>query len=175
MIASAGTATRQNSAIADLGSDCPSPANGLPAVCLVNFPPYTPLSASIVANSLSFNVSTTASAATRTRHSGVTTDPEADCPSPSYGLPTVCLAVFPPYTSSLASTTAYTFSLNTITTTAVPTVSYYQQDEDPDRGINQQGCICHQGSTTKTLPSFRPADQTALAALIPTSLRMPSP
>lgn len=35
-------------------------------------------------------------------------------------------------------------------TTPVPTC--YQQNEDPDQGILQQGCICSQGTITKTLP-----------------------
>ena len=35
-------------------------------------------------------------------------------------------------------------------TTPAPTC--YQQNEDPDQGIEQQGCICNQGTVTKTLP-----------------------
>lgn len=35
-------------------------------------------------------------------------------------------------------------------TTPAPTC--YQQNQDPDQGIQQQGCICNQGTITKTLP-----------------------
>ena len=35
-------------------------------------------------------------------------------------------------------------------TTPAPTC--YQQEEDPDKGIQQQGCICNQGTVTETLP-----------------------
>ena len=33
-----------------------------------------------------------------------------------------------------------------------PAPTCYQQNEDPDQGIQQQGCICNQGIVTKTLP-----------------------
>ena len=33
-----------------------------------------------------------------------------------------------------------------------PAPTCYQQNEDPDQGIQQQGCICNQGTVTKTLP-----------------------
>ena len=33
-----------------------------------------------------------------------------------------------------------------------PAPTCYQQNEDPDQGIQQQGCICSQGTITKTLP-----------------------
>ena len=59
---------------------------------------------------------------------------------PSKGVPQICLATFPPYTPTNTKTA------NT------PAITCYQQNEDPDQGILQQGCKCHQGTTSKTLP-----------------------
>ena len=53
---------------------------------------------------------------------------------------------------SASSTATATTSTTTAATTPAPTC--YQQNEDPDQGIQQQGCICNQGTVTKTLPLF---------------------
>lgn len=52
--------------------------------------------------------------------------------------------------SSATATATATASSTTAATTPAPTC--YQQNEDPDQGIQQQGCICNQGTITKTLP-----------------------
>lgn len=74
-------------------------------------------------------------------------------------LPAICLASFPSYTPSSSQTSGTTPSSNAATpsasltaTAAAASVTCNIQEEDPDAGINQQGCICTQGTTTKTFP-----------------------
>ena len=56
--------------------------------------------------------------------------------------------------SATASSTALASSTPPTATTSstTPAPTCYQQNEDPDQGIQQQGCICNQGTVTKTLP-----------------------
>ena len=48
-----------------------------------------------------------------------------------------------------------TFSMTAEPTSTAPTITAmptcYQQNQDPDQGIEQQGCVCNLGSVTKTL------------------------
>lgn len=54
--------------------------------------------------------------------------------------------------SGLATTTTAAEIATTNTPATTPTPTCFQQYEDPDQGIQQQGCICNQGIITKTLP-----------------------
>lgn len=67
-------------------------------------------------------------------------------------LPAICLASFPSYTPSSVPTSAATPSSSQAATSPAATVTCVIQEDDPDSGIEQQGCICTQGTTTKTLP-----------------------
>ena len=86
------------------------------------------------------------------RDDGLITDLGPGCTSPSGGLPQICLASFPPYTPATASSTSGSALPSTTATAAAPSITCYQQNEDPDQGIDQQGCICNQGTKTETLP-----------------------
>lgn len=56
-------------------------------------------------------------------------------------------------TTAAPSTTApSTTAPSTTAPATTPAPTCYQQNEDPDQGIQQQGCICNQGTVTKTLP-----------------------
>ena len=63
------------------------------------------------------------------------------------GLPEMCLGTYPAFTPSPASPSSTSASKP-----PAPSVTCNQQNEDPDQGIEQQGCICTSGSVTKTLP-----------------------
>ena len=52
--------------------------------------------------------------------------------------------------TAAASTSTATASSTAPATTPAPTC--YQQNADPDEGIQQQGCICNQATVTETLP-----------------------
>ena len=54
--------------------------------------------------------------------------------------------------TATASSTTPTTPISSTTPVTTPTPTCYQQNEDPDQGIQQQGCICNQGTVTKTLP-----------------------
>ena len=65
---------------------------------------------------------------------------------PSNGMPPICLVTFPPYTPTSSS--------NLSKTAAAPTgaPTCFQQNQDPDQGIEDQGCLCTLSSVTQTLP-----------------------
>ena len=67
------------------------------------------------------------------------------------GLPEMCLGSYPAFTpsSSIPSSTA---SPSTSSAASATSVICNQRNDNPDQGIEQQGCICTSGSTTKTLP-----------------------
>lgn len=51
-----------------------------------------------------------------------------------------------------STTSSATTGPTTTAPATTPAPTCYQQNEDPDQGILQQGCICSQGTITKTLP-----------------------
>ena len=62
------------------------------------------------------------------------------------GLPEMCPGTYPAFTPSTAT------SSPTSSQPPAASVTCNQQNEDPDQGIDQQGCICTSGTVTKTLP-----------------------
>ena len=51
-----------------------------------------------------------------------------------------------------APTSTSTTAASSTAPAPTPAPTCYQQNEDPDQGIQQQGCICNQGTVTETLP-----------------------
>ena len=82
------------------------------------------------------------------RQDGPISDIGPGCSSAHSGLPAICPASFPAFTPGGPTPTA------SPTPTPPAQVKCDQQNEDPDQGIEQQGCICSQGTVTKTLPLF---------------------
>ena len=66
--------------------------------------------------------------------------------SPPDGLPPFCLRKFTSMSLSAPG------SASIISASLPATVSCEQQNEDPDQGINDQGCICTSGTVTSTMP-----------------------
>ena len=60
--------------------------------------------------------------------------------------------VHSPTTTNAAATGTITSGASRTGVGSSPPVTCYQQNEDPDSGIEQQGCICNSGTVTKTLP-----------------------
>ena len=124
---------RQDAELTDLGPGCSKSTISisssspvvLPAICLATFPAYTPSSAG------------TNSAATA-KDSGGTAKDSATAAKNS--------------ATTTGSSGGKATAASQKTTANSASVTCYQQNDDPDSGIEQQGCICNQGTTTKTLP-----------------------